>query len=337
MSEVATGTGSIYHGGNLAAARAQYGGAPEDWIDLSTGINPWPYPLPEIPPEAWTQLPQPDTEARLLATARKAYALPETAGLTAAPGTQALIQVLPTLLPPRRVAVVGPTYGEHAPAWRAAGHEVREVPEPVVDADVLVLCSPNNPDGRLADPALLDWAGRDRLLVVDEAFADVTPAASLTRHTVRDGLLILRSFGKFYGLAGLRLGFAAGHPALTQRLSERLGPWAVSGPALAIGAAALADTEWQEQTRACLSQAATLLDSLLAEAGLITDGGTPLFRLMQTPGTAVQWHARFARARIWTRPFPAHQHWLRFGLPGSQPEWERLRAALYGDAAQAAE
>lgn len=327
----------VYHGGNLAAARAQYGGAAADWIDLSTGINPWPYPLPDLPGEAWTQLPQPDAEAKLLALARTAYSLPDGAGIVAAPGTQALIQMLPTLLSPRRVAIVSPTYGEHVPAWRAAGHTVREVTEPLSDTDVLVLCSPNNPDGRLADPALLDWAGEGRLLVVDEAFADVTPEASLCPRAGREGLLIFRSFGKFYGLAGLRLGFAAGDPVLTRQLAERLGPWAVSGPALAIGAAALADREWQAETRAKLTQAAERLDSLLAEAGLIAGGGSSLFRLVLTPGPAQVWHDRLARAHIWTRPFPAQPRWLRFGLPGTDQAWQRLEAALPAAQSQAAE
>jgi cobalamin biosynthetic protein CobC len=327
----------IQHGGDLAQARADYGGAPEDWIDLSTGINPWPYPIPDLPREAWTQLPQPDAEARLVDAARAAYGLPDRAGLTAAPGTQALIQLLPTLLSPRRIAVVGPTYGEHAPAWRAAGYEVREVPEPVADTDVLVLCSPNNPDGRLADPALLDWAGRDRLLVLDEAFADVMPEASLCPRAGREGLLILRSFGKFYGLAGLRLGFAVGDPALTACLSQRLGPWAVSGPALAIGAAALADSAWQAETRASLAAAAARLDSLLTQAGLSITGGSSLFRLTQTTGPAQVWHERLARAHIWTRPFPAQPRWLRFGLPGTDQAWQRLETALPAVQSQAAE
>lgn len=327
---------SIYHGGDLAAARAEYGGAPEDWIDLSTGINPWPYPVPDLPPETWTQLPQPDAEERLLQAARRAYGVPEGAGIVAAPGTQVLIQLLPTLLSPRQVAVIGPTYGEHAPAWRAAGHQVREVGEPVGDTDVLVLCSPNNPDGRLADPALPAWAGEGRLLVVDEAFADVAPDGSLLPDACTKGLLILRSFGKFFGLAGLRLGFAAGDPALAGRLADRLGPWAVSGPALAIGAAALQDREWQAETRVRLVEAAGKLDRLLNRAGLKVLGGTSLFRLCETPGPASEWHRGLARAFIWTRPFPKHQRWLRFGLPGTVEAQERLEAALLSPDAPAA-
>lgn len=327
----------IVHGGDMTAARARYGGAPEDWIDLSTGINPWPYPLPDLPTAAWTCLPQHDAEERLLAAARQTYDMPEAAGLVAAPGTQALIQLLPFLLSPSRVGVVGPTYGEHAPAWRAAGHDVREVLEPVSDTDVLVLCSPNNPDGRIADPELLKWAGQGRLLVVDEAFADVTPQASFGSQAGRDGLLILRSFGKFYGLAGLRLGFALGDPVLTARLAERLGPWAVSGPALEIGALALADTAWQTATRESLRRAANRLDMVLTRAGFRIAGGTALFRLVETPTPAAAWHDRLANSHIWTRPFPDHPHWLRFGLPGSEDAWQRLEAALLAQASQAAE
>mgnify|MGYP006242277905 FL=1 len=327
----------IFHGGDLAQARAEFGGEPVDWIDLSTGINPWPHPVPELPAEVWTNLPQSDAEACLLAVARAAYGLPEAAGIVAAPGTQALIQLLPTMLPPCRVAVLGPTYGEHAPAWRASGHQVREVQEPVTDTDVLVLCSPNNPDGRLADFALLEWASERRLLVIDEAFADTVPDTSMMPMAGRQGVFILRSFGKFFGLAGLRLGFAAGDPALVAQAAARLGPWAVSGPALEIGAMALRDTAWQEATRKRLQQCADRLDEVLSNARLSVVGGTPLFRLVETSGPAAIWHERLARSHIWTRPFPAHPHWLRFGLPGPVEAWQRLESALRSSSARAAE
>ena len=318
----------VPHGGDLATAQLLYGGKPEDWIDLSTGINPWPYPLPEVPAEAWTHLPQPDRLAALIEAARTAYAAPAGASIVAASGTQAIIQTLPTLFSPRRVAVVSPTYGEHAPAWQNAGHMVREVPDITGDTDVLIVCSPNNPDGRIVDASIVELADESRLVVIDEAFADVLPKASLAARAGQPGLVILRSFGKFYGLAGLRLGFALGEQAMIAALTARLGPWAVSGPALEIGRAALADHAWLEATRTELSRAAARLDQTLSAAGLTFIGGTDLYRLAETPSPARTWHEQLAHAHIWTRPFPTHPRWLRFGLPGSEPAWQRLCQAL---------
>jgi cobalamin biosynthesis protein CobC len=312
----------------MAAAMARYGGGRQDWIDLSTGINPWSFPMRDLDLASWVRLPQHDRLEALLSAARTAYGAGEDAAIVAAPGTQALIQALPTLLSPRRVAVVGPTYGEYAPAWRAAGHDVEEVSAPTRDTDVLVACSPNNPDGRLLERSLAEQAGDDLLLVVDEAFGDVAPGASIAGEAGRPGLLVLRSFGKFFGLAGLRLGFALGERALIERLAARLGPWAVSGPAIEVGIAALRDRGWQEATRNRLRVAALQLDNVLAERGLRVIGGTDLFRLAKTAGPARDLHAHLARCHIWTRPFANRPRWLRFGLPGPEEDWRRLERAL---------
>lgn len=327
----------IDHGGDLAQARADFGGAPEDWIDLSTGINPWPYPLPAIPPEAWTQLPQPDAEERLLAAARKAYGVPDGARIVPAPGVQALIQTLPNVYIRSKVSIVSPTYSEYWPAFKARHHKVREVKRAVRGDSILIVCSPNNPDGRVANPNLADHPPAGSVMIVDEAFADPTPKVSFVPYTDRENIVVLRSFGKFFGLPGVRLGFAICHSWTAGTIAERLGPWAVSGPALAIGEAALRDSEWQAAMRIKLAKEARKLDKLLRKAGLRVVGGTPLFRLTETPGEAEEWHEHLARAQIWTRPFMGQLRWLRFGLPGTAEAWERLEMALLSPAAPAAD
>jgi cobalamin biosynthetic protein CobC len=245
----------IWHGGDLDEARALFPGAPEPWVDLSTGINPVPYPLPALPSRLFERLPAPADHAALEQAAAAAYGVADPATVVAAPGTQILISLLPRLAPPGPVAVLGPTYAEHARAWSLAGHDVREVRSPTEarGAAVLVVVNPNNPDGRaLPRDALLDLAGfmdrRGGRLVVDEAFADFDDAQALAPVRPR-GAVVLRSFGKTYGLAGIRLGFAVADIGVAASLRGALGPWAASGPAIEIGRLALRDRTWLARAR----------------------------------------------------------------------------------------
>ncbi len=322
------------HGGDLSAARRTFGEPPSGWLDLSTGINPWPYPHGAIAPETLTRLPQQDAMEALLEAARRAYGIPTVNGLAAAPGSQALFQLLPTMRPPSRVAVAAPTYEEHAVAWRRLGHQVDEVGalEACRDADVAVVVNPNNPDGRVTDRGVLSeaaavLAGRGGWLVVDETFADVAPEVSLAPSPDLPNTLIMRSFGKFFGLPGLRLGFVAGPSGLVDALARRLGPWAVSGPAMDIGRRALADTDWIVETRARLEAMRRDLDAVLAEAGLTVLGGTALFRLVETRA-AHDLYRCLGEAGILVRCFEHHPRWLRVGLPPSRHALHRLSAAL---------
>ncbi len=255
--------------------------------------------------------------------------------MVAGTGSQALIQALPRITPASQVAILGPTYGEHAIAWSAAGHAVREVStlDEAGGAAVVVVVNPNNPDGRVVAPeALLDLAERQNrsggLLLVDEAFCDESPQLSVAAR-VRPGLVVLRSFGKFFGLAGLRLGFAVAEAELAARLAAHLGPWPVSGPALGIGAAALADRDWTCGTIARLQDAASRLDVLLRGAGMEVLGGTSLFRLARH-ADAPDIYEALGRAGILVRAFTIRTDILRFGLPGSGPAEDRLRTALGG-------
>ncbi|QXT40143.1 threonine-phosphate decarboxylase [Gymnodinialimonas ceratoperidinii] len=314
------------HGGGLDAAAARFGGTPHDWLDLSTGINPVPYPLGDISAEAWHRLPGDGAMEDLLHAARTFWNVPETAEIIAAAGASPLISLMPELAGGQPAHIPAPTYNEHAAAFAARG-QGQPFDDPAHPVHVYV--HPNNPDGRLWP----DAAGR-ALTVIDESFCDVTPEASQIARTAKPGTVVLKSFGKFWGLAGLRLGFAIAHPDTLRNtatgvpLSELMGPWTVSGPALEVGARALRDTAWAEATRTRLAADAARLDALIQRTGATSVGGTTLFRTYAMPDRAAQWQEQLARHHIWSRIFPYSDTWLRLGLPGSERDWARLEAAL---------
>ncbi|MWV13075.1 threonine-phosphate decarboxylase [Pseudomonas sp. R-28-1W-6] len=321
----------LEHGGRLRAAAQRYGIALADWLDLSTGIAPYGWPLPAIPATAWSRLPESDDG--LEAAARDYYGVP---ALLPVAGSQAAIQALPQLRRQGRVGIVSPAYAEHAEAWRRAGHQVSELGEGAVGRalerlDVLLLINPNNPTGRLLAPQqLLDWharlAERGGWLVVDEAFIDCTPQHSLAAFSQLPGLIVLRSFGKFFGLAGIRLGFVLAEPTLLERLAERLGPWTISGPTRAVATAILQDGAGQQAQRERLQADGLRLAVLLSAHGLAPAGGTALFQLVAQQ-QAVGLHGYFARRGILVRLF-AETRCLRFGLPADEAGWQRLEQAL---------
>ncbi len=307
------------HGGGLDRAIARHGGTRGEWMDLSTGINPVPYPLPDLPPDCWQALPDSTAQQRLTEAARRFWNVPEGAAILAAPGASALIARIPALIPAGTVRIDHPTYNEHAAAFDRHGWRIG-----AGEGAARVVVNPNNPTGAF-------WDGEDdaprALLVIDESFCDLAPERSLIRLAARPGVIVLKSFGKFWGLGGLRLGFAIGDREMIGALEESLGPWPVSGPALAIGRAALSDVSWAAATRARLAGDAARLDRLIGARGGKVIGGTDLFRLYDV-GDASQWQERLARARIWSRIFPWSRSWLRLGLPGSKEGWRRLEGAL---------
>jgi cobalamin biosynthetic protein CobC len=323
------------HGGDLGAARRLFPDAPKPFIDLSTWINPNPYPLPPLPAELFARLPDATATAGLAVAAATSYGAPSAAHVVPAPGTQILLPLVAALVRPGRAAILSPTYNEHARAARLTGHSVIETRESAAlgDADLVIVTNPNSPDGRFIErEALLALAAKLRarggVLVVDEAFMEVGPPGfSLAGDVARGNLIVLRSFGKFFGLAGIRLGFALLDQPSAVRLAAMLGPWAVSGPALAIGTAALADTAWIEATRHRLVAASGRLDGILIGAGLGIPGGTALFRLARTPAAPALFH-HLGRAGFWVRKFPDNATWLRFGLPAGEEVWQRLQIAM---------
>lgn len=303
------------HGGGLDAAMARFGGAAGDWLDLSTGINPQPYPVGETSAEAWMRLPDRAAFDRLEQAARRFWNVPDGAAVLAAPGASAIIARVPMLAEASVVDIPTPTYNEHAAAFEAFGWRIGD------SHSARVVVHPNNPDGRLWSDGL-----EAPLTVIDESFCDVMPEASHIARATRPGTLILKSFGKFWGLAGLRLGFAIGDPVLINRLRDALGPWQVSGPALEIGARALEDQAWAEQTRTRLAADAARLDHMLIAKGAGLVGGTTLFRLYEVDDAAA-WFTRLSEAHVLTRIFPYSKTWIRLGLPGPEG-WDQLERAL---------
>lgn len=316
------------HGGNLDAAKLQYGG--DDWIDLSTGINRSPYPLPHIPLEAWTALPLKSATAALCTQARATYHVAPQAAITALAGAQGAIQLLPHLGTPGHARIFGPTYNEHAACLIAAGWRVETVSSltEIEGADLGVVVNPNNPTGHRFSPEdLLSLRAKLGTLIVDESFADPSPELSLAPHCGAEGLFVLRSFGKFYGLAGLRLGFVIGASAQIDAIREMAGPWPISGPAIEIGRIALADATWAAATTRRLRAECVEIDKMAAQAGWKLAGGAELFRLYSSPNARAA-QERLARHQIWSRIFPWSDTLIRLGLPSGPSEWGRLRAAM---------
>ncbi len=316
--QIKTGATLRDHGGNLSAAIHDYGGSRADWIDLSTGINPTPYPLPTFDASDWSALPDVAANAELVQAAREFWNVPPEAAVLPAPGASALIALLPGLGDPRWVRITRPTYNEHGAAFENHGWSITAN----LPAEASVAVNPNNPDGRLWHPHEVAAP----LSIIDESFCDICPDHSLMHLAAQPGVIILKSFGKFWGLAGLRLGFAIGDPDLIQRLAQLQGPWAVSGPALKTGIHALRDQSWAQTTRQTLARDAQRLDKLATARGATLAGGTDLFRLYEVEDAA-QWQTRLAKAHIWSRIFPYSKTLIRLGLPPAEG-WERLENAL---------
>lgn len=334
----------VLHGGNLGEAADRYGIPRENWIDLSTGINPHGYPIPPIDPQAWIRLPDDNDDLEAIAAAH--YGAPRALALA---GTQAAIRLLPAVLPLGRVGVGLLTYGEYAPAFERAGFPVarfvttqfadlgaeasfvlepgRELP---ADLKHLVLVNPNNPGTeRFTPQQVMQWhealAARGGTLIVDEAFIESMPALSVARFTEREGLIVLRSIGKFFGLAGARAGFVLACACVDQAMRAMRGPWSVSGPARAVVRAALLDLDWQNLTRATLVASGARLAELLRRSHP-TVQHTPLFSWARD-GQADRWQDGLARHGIWVRRFSVIAG-IRLGLPADEAAWSRLDAAL---------
>jgi cobalamin biosynthetic protein CobC len=315
-----------HHGGRLAQAARAFGGAPGDWLDLSTGLNPVPWPIDRAPATDWSALPDPQALTALEHAAARHFEA-DPALVCAVPGSETALRLLAPLLGDAGRALA-PAYRTHAEAF-AISRPIAfgDVPAP---GETVVLANPNNPDGLLRAPAaVLDWQARiPGWLVLDEAFVDCHPDMSLAGD-VREGrrLVVLRSFGKVFGLAGLRLGFVIAPPALLERLRALLGSWPLHAAALAIGRAAYEDTAWIAQVRAELPRRAAALDGVLARHGLSPQGACPLFRYL-TDCAAPVLFARLAAARILTRPFAERPDALRLGVPADLSALARLDRAL---------
>lgn len=308
------------HGGGLDQAIQEFGGTRDNWLDLSTGINPIAYPIRDIPSHFWQALPDSSAQNNLIATARDFWAINEELAILPSSGVSQLICMLPKLAPSSGVHITKPTYNEHEASFLNSGWHL------ATHADAQVFVHPNNPDGRLFDEAEIEYT-KNKLTVIDESFCDVTPENSLSYLAKNDGVIVLKGLGKFWGLAGLRLGFAIAKPETIQQLQSLIGPWAISGPAQFVGAQALQDKNWAQETRQRLAQDSAKLDALMNSIGIPAIGGTDLFRLYET-SNAETMQAKLATKMVWSRRFPYSKTWLRLGLPGSQDEWRQLSFAL---------
>jgi cobalamin biosynthesis protein CobC len=256
----------LEHGGNLCAAAGRFNIPLQHWIDLSTGISPRSWPVPVVPQGVWQTLPQADERLERIAAA---YYRCRRESLLAVPGSQYALQYTPALLPPGRVAMPARGYAEHRLAWRRAGHQIVEYCDSAALAALVneaavthaVIINPNNPTGELLPRPVLQQLhrqlqGNGGWLVVDEAFLDASPQESLAPLCPSPGLIVYRSVGKFFGLAGIRLGFLLAPLALCHQLALRMPPWSLSHPARWIGERALADSAWQSAQCSYLQSAA---------------------------------------------------------------------------------
>ncbi|HKR93498.1 MAG TPA: aminotransferase class I/II-fold pyridoxal phosphate-dependent enzyme [Novosphingobium sp.] len=323
-------TGAFHvHGGRLTEACAVFGGAAQDWLDLSTGINPAPWHNARLSID-WAPLPDPEALTRLERQAARHFSV-DPHLCCAVPGSEVGLRLLAHLLGlPGRHAPL--SYSTHADAFERAA-PITPYRNGSREASVLVIANPNNPDGRVTPrKALLSMLARQEAnggwLVVDEAFADCRPDWSISSQvTEARRLIVLRSFGKFFGLAGVRLGFVIGTTDVVNRTRQLLGEWPIHAAALTLGTAAYTDRDWIAATRRELPIRAARLDAVLIRHGLDPQGDCPLFRLAHT-SDALRLFALLARRHILTRPFAAHPHLLRFGLPPDDESLARLDAAL---------
>lgn len=339
VADIAAGR-FAHHGGRLGVARSLFPEVPQPWIDLSTGINPSPYPAPRASARERNRLPEPTELARLEEVAATAFDVDDPARVVATGGTESALRLLPYLLHVSSALVAGPTYGSHADAWTRAGVATTVLADSqlAIHAEAnaaMTIVNPNNPDGRLMDRAQLQSLhdslhARGGALIVDEAFGDLEPQRSVAGLAGTDrapSMVVLRSFGKFYGLAGVRLGFVIAASAIATRLRHMLGDWPVSADALRAGLTAYADHAWAEKTRRRLGRAAQRLDKLLVAGDMTIVGGTSLYRLARASNAGARFTQLIANG-ILVRPFEHDSTLLRFGLPLATNDWRRVADAL---------
>lgn len=308
------------HGGGLDKAMQQFGGQRHNWLDLSTGINPNPYHVPDIPNHFWHVLPDAQSQADLLTAARSFWNIPDEAEIIPASGVSAIIALLPSLGDFSQVSIINPTYNEFSASFTGHDYTLKNT------APVQVRVHPNNPDGRVFTRTEIE-AQHNQLTIIDESFCDTCPEKSLIDIAAKPDHIILKGTGKFWGLAGLRLGFAIALPELADKISQRLGPWSISGPAQFIGQNALSNLQWAKDTRTQLAHMANKLDTILIQNELSVIGGTTLFRLAHTHD-AKSLHKHLCQHHILTRIFPYSDNWVRFGLPANDTDLTRLNDAL---------
>jgi len=285
---------AIIHGGQLSKVAKQFGIPEQEWLDLSTGIAPFSYAIPAISEKIWQDLPT--ISPSLIRAAQQYY---QAKFCWPVAGSQQLIEKLPSLWNDKNSAIesgkkqhaylpkVG--YKEHQRAWSLAGYQIHfyqdALPDNIEKNSIVVVINPNNP---LTDTFSIQQLTQLKahcqqqkaLLIIDEAFADIFPSEfSFVPHLTNynennndsandnenesDDLIVLRSFGKFFGLAGIRIGFACTTEIWRDIIKESIGPWSINGPALFIAEQALQDTQWQIEQSLRLEKYSKKLQELL--------------------------------------------------------------------------
>lgn len=317
----------LNHGGRLNRAVKKFNIPIENWIDLSTGINPNHWPIPNIPDKCFTRLPEDDDG--LVEAARKYY---QADNLLPVAGSQSVIQLLPLLREKSKVAVPDIGYAEHAHQWQTAGHEIifyktSNLDNIVNDVDVLIIINPNNPTGEIVtQKQLLAWhkilQSKQGWLIVDEAFADAEEIPSIVNMSHQSGLIVLRSIGKFFGMAGVRSGFVFAEKNLLKEINEKLGPWVLTGVSRYVTTMALLDNEWILNSKQALNQTSDSMHDLILGCSGVTPSGTKLFKTI-VHVQAEEIFELFAMQGVLVRLLD-NKKGIRFGMPGDG-DWEKVQ------------
>ena len=336
---------ALKHGGDIARLECEFGCSLQNCLDLSTGLSPWSYPVPPVPDYVWQRLPYDMTG--LMASASAYYSCPPEY-ITPVAGVQDAICRVPYYLSNAKLSgtrlsgiassetivalpVLG--YQEYRRAWSKAGYplvfyqNLSELQQLVLRNSSMhvVIINPNNPSASLllAEDllALQQQLLGKGYLIVDEAFMDVSENQSLSSFAHLDNLIVLRSFGKFFGLAGVRLGFTLGGGDLIEQLRADVNPWGVSYPAIWLGAQALKDNAWCQQQRQRITIQANQLLPLIRDK--ISPDTTSAGLFLTVIGKQALLGAIYQRAvkeGILLRydTLDHHRAWLRIGLPGKQ-------------------
>ncbi len=327
------------HGGNLEQACKEYGGTLENWLDMSTGISPWHYPTPEIPSSVWQQLPS--NSQRLIEAASQFYQAP-VHEIAPGAGSQPLIRLIPQFIESSTVALPSLGYQEHAYAWQLAGHQpvfYRNTTELLAlvennNVDHAVLINPNNPTGEITPPNTIKSlaCNINGHLIIDEAFFECIESQhpnslSAISHS-HPNITVLRSLGKFFGLAGLRVGFAIGRNELVTQLRRFTQPWPISSAGELIAISALQDSAWHTKQRARIRTHSLvfehLVSKLAANVGITHTTHTGLFHTLFGAPDNINWlHHALAKQNIWTRRNNSTdpQAWLRLSLPADTDQF----------------
>ena len=318
---------NIQHGGDIDLAIKKYGGEREDWIDLSTGINGASYPWQESINVELRNLPSNKILMQLEKAAARAYKIAECTETAAVSGAQQIINLLPLCLKScNSVAILGPTYNEYEKAFKRSGTKTKTVSETseLSLSDIAIIVNPNNPTGKvIADETLAGLSKKVRILIIDESFKMFSSRRTLNFSNI----IQINSLGKFFGLAGVRLGFVSGPSDFIKEVKEMLGPWPVSSLAAEIGIVALNDKVWISEMEKILVTESNALHEACNSRNWELVGRTFLFHTYAT-SSCLEVEKQFAAHGIWVRTFDYSETWVRLGIPTSENAWTRVKQAL---------